>query len=470
MGSTLDGDRIRRMVVTDNIVTNNLTVSGTFTFGDAAVDTLILKGRVATGTAAGSNITIDSTYLASYGDLWKAKFQMSSWTGKDAFTGYSFRAENRTAGTGKGLRAMEILAADYDVGLTGASGNLQGLYVDVMLKSGATAITYTGGGAAEFCISPEGDSGGAITITNYLACARLSPSSCARTDSTNAAKIHGLYLTARDGSGGSTKLGDGICMINDSSQTGTRTLTNGLNINIGCTTGVKISTCSSYAIDIGTGSKRAILIGRPWVGTGETGMKSITDGTSWNAGAPVGFYFGDGGAALTAWGECFTVNQTILTASTGGTHTGWPYTGFFVTDVEANVTDNGSNHWPTLMTSFCIGTGVTLDGFTVGASSHHASVDVNGTLASGSKLSCISFGGNWPGTISGAFVVPLHVRPTNQNWTSFVKFESATNGCFQTEGSSTGTLTNCPHSGNPAYWLKIDIAGTNYCVPVFAVT
>ena len=44
------------------------------------------------------------------------------------------------------------------------------------------------------------------------------------------------------------------------------------------------------------------------------------------------------------------------------------------------------------------------------------------------------------------------------------------NGLTNAAGGNTGTLTNCPHTGNPSFWAPVSIAGTVYAVPCFALT
>lgn len=44
------------------------------------------------------------------------------------------------------------------------------------------------------------------------------------------------------------------------------------------------------------------------------------------------------------------------------------------------------------------------------------------------------------------------------------------NGLTDAAGANVGTLTNSPHTGNPAFWAPINIAGTVYCIPCFALT
>lgn len=44
------------------------------------------------------------------------------------------------------------------------------------------------------------------------------------------------------------------------------------------------------------------------------------------------------------------------------------------------------------------------------------------------------------------------------------------NGLTDAAGANVGTLTNCPHTGNPSFWAPISIAGTVYAIPCYALT
>lgn len=44
------------------------------------------------------------------------------------------------------------------------------------------------------------------------------------------------------------------------------------------------------------------------------------------------------------------------------------------------------------------------------------------------------------------------------------------NGLTDAAGANVGTLTNSPHTGNPAVWAPISWNGTVYCTPLFALT
>jgi len=205
--------------------------------GDSIKDTALLSGRFSTKTVAGDAILIDSTY--TYGELWELRTRVTSWTGVgDSFKAFYYRAEAGVASGGKGLRTAEFYAM---ANATFSIDNLQAAYFEAGMKASGTQ-TIKNANAAEFALAPYGGTG-AITITNYWDCILLTPSGVSsRIDATNAAKINGIHLLARDGDGGSTKLGSGIIMENDSGQSGTRTLTNGIYVNIGTTNVLNVST------------------------------------------------------------------------------------------------------------------------------------------------------------------------------------------------------------------------------------
>ena len=225
-----------------NTFAGNLTISGNLTFGNAVIDSLIISGRVSTSTVAGANLELDSTY--TYGELVEMRTKVTSWSGiGDSFKGFYFRAENGVAGSGKGLRCIEAYAI---ANATFSIDNLQAGYFEIGMKTSGTQ-TIANANALEASLAPYGGTG-AITITNHWECILCTPSGVSsRIDTANAAKIHGIYLLARDGDGGNTKLGDGFYMGNDTGQSGTRTLTNGINIAIGCTTGINIAGACTVA-------------------------------------------------------------------------------------------------------------------------------------------------------------------------------------------------------------------------------
>jgi len=163
-----------------------------------------------------------------------------------------------------------------------------------------------------------------------------------------------------------------------------------------------------------------------------------TGGLSFGTTAPVGFYFDDGGSAVSAWGECMTVGLVIPTESKSGM-TGWPCATHVYTDQRADLTGSANHNMCALNASYLIRNNATLDGFdnfAVSAFNPNVNIDSGSTLASGTTLACISFSGNWPGTVSGK-IIPLHVATTNYNFSAFAQFAEA-NGCYQDAAAGSG--------------------------------
>ena len=90
---------------------------GTMIIGNAATDNAILEGRVTTKTKAGANIIIGSDFLYSQGNEYR--YSVASWAGTElasslSFTGDYLRAQANVASGGKGLRALERIAANLE--------------------------------------------------------------------------------------------------------------------------------------------------------------------------------------------------------------------------------------------------------------------------------------------------------------------------------------------------------------------
>jgi len=163
-----------------------------------------------------------------------------------------------------------------------------------------------------------------------------------------------------------------------------------------------------------------------------------TGGLTFNTTAPVGFYFDDGGSAVSAWGECVTIGLVIPTESKTGM-SGWPNATHVYIDQRADLTGAVSHNMCALNASYLIRNNTTLDGFdnfAVSAFNPNVNIDSGSELASGTTLACISFSGNWDGTVSGK-IVPLHVASTNWDFSAFLQFAEA-NGCYQDAAAGTG--------------------------------
>jgi hypothetical protein len=367
----------------DIVLEHDFTVEGDLNFGDASVDTFITKGRMATGTIAGANIELGASY--TYGELWEIKSRITSWTGiGSSFKGYYFRAENYIAGSGKGLRTTEFYAADYDFGID----NLQVIYADALLKGGSTAVTYGKVNAGEFCISPE-TGAGAITITTRMSAIELCPSSNGRITGGNLAKIHGMYIMARDGDGGSTALGTGITMVSDPDQSGTRTFTDGIKISIGCVDSIEIAGAATNGINISGATTTGLNI----AGNATIGIKLLT-GT-----------FGTG----INLGGTLTTGVTIGACTTAYTITGTVTTGY---NIAGNATDAFK------VTSGTIGSGLNIAGGTITTGVNISGAAGTGISISGATTTGISITGSATTAISiqtGTYSTGIYLYGTTSN-------------------------------------------------------
>jgi len=121
-------------------VPGDLTVEGDFTFGDAVVDTMILNGRMATGSIAGTEIDIDDTY--TYGELIEIRTNVSDWAGVGTeFAGLYLRVQTSVDSTGMTIRGSEVWMANADgFDIT----NMLGTFVGIMGKGNSTITLMRG--------------------------------------------------------------------------------------------------------------------------------------------------------------------------------------------------------------------------------------------------------------------------------------------------------------------------------------
>lgn len=222
----------------------NLEVDGTLTFGDAATDNLIIKGRVSSMTAAGSAIQITSAY--AYGEGIEMRYQVTDWTGVgSSFKGMYLRSEAATnSASGKSIYGAEIYGVCNNV--TMGSGSLWGAMNYAYVK-GVGAVTVNNMYAVQGELTWDASRTGDCTITTAAACFRAKITGGRVADYT---KIHGYELTIGEMDGDSQTFGYGIFMQDDSGMAGTSTLTTGVYINIGCTTGISIAGATTDAISI----------------------------------------------------------------------------------------------------------------------------------------------------------------------------------------------------------------------------
>jgi len=217
------------------VIDNDLTVKGTLSFGDEAVDNLIIQGRVSSMTAAGSAIQITSAYTDGEGI--EMRYQVTDWTGVgNSFKGMYLRSEAITnTAAGKSIYGAEIYGVCNNV--TMDSGSLWGAMNYAYVK-GVDPVTVNNMYAVQGELSWDASRTGDCTITTAAACFRAKITGGQVADYT---KIHGYELTIGEMDGDSQKFGYGLFMQDDSGMGGTSTLSKGVYLNIGCDTGIDIA-------------------------------------------------------------------------------------------------------------------------------------------------------------------------------------------------------------------------------------
>lgn len=88
-------------------------LAGGFAFGDAVADTLVVNGRISTGSLAGTELDIDDTFI--YPQLIEIRASVTDWTNVgSAFTGRYERYMVSVDSAGKTLRGSEMYLANAD--------------------------------------------------------------------------------------------------------------------------------------------------------------------------------------------------------------------------------------------------------------------------------------------------------------------------------------------------------------------
>lgn len=236
-------------------VENDMTIMGNLTFGDASVDSFVIKGRMSSMTAAGANIECGSAY--TYGEGMELRWARTVWSTGTSFNGAYFRAENQVASAStRGVTGI----VSYGVNNTSATStlnNIFGLYAEALLKGGySITLTEAYGIEGDLCIDARGAN--TVTISTQASAMRASLGFDSGISTANLAKMHGLIIDSRDGRGGSTAstIGHAIYVLNRGE--GVQTWTTGLNLNAACGIGIDFGGLITYrAIRIGTKTSAA---------------------------------------------------------------------------------------------------------------------------------------------------------------------------------------------------------------------
>jgi hypothetical protein len=235
-------------------VNNDFEVKGTLTFGDASVDNFIVKGRMATGAAAGSALDIAATY--AYGEGVELRYQVTDWTGVgSSFKGMYLRSEcATTAATAKSVYGTEIYGVCNNVTMT--TGSLWGTLTYAYVK-GVGAVTVNNMYAGQFELTWDASRTADCTISTEAAVLLAKVTGGRVADYT---KVHGIILRFGEMDGDSQLFGDAISIQDDAAMSGTSTFTKGIEIAAGCTTGISIEGAATDGMAISGACADAIHI------------------------------------------------------------------------------------------------------------------------------------------------------------------------------------------------------------------
>lgn len=278
-----------------------LTVTGNFTFGDAAIDALIVNGKISTVSAAGSAIDIDAT--VSDGNGMEMRYTISSWAGLtgNEFNGMYMRPQSDTD------NASGVIHGIITFAVANASGilSLQGGFTQAYIKGDSTDTIGTAYGIHGE-VSFDASRSNTLTITTEM-CAVLGKILSGVVD--DFTKIHGAIFRFGDMDGNSRTYGNGILIEDDSATSGTSVLTTGINMTIACTTGISMSADATTGIHITSGMTPTDAIKIDSAGT--TGI--LVTGATTSAQIKV-----EGTAIIASGEQAIYVNCAAETAANNG--------------------------------------------------------------------------------------------------------------------------------------------------------
>lgn len=433
---------------------------GNLNFGSVELDTLLLNGRLCTGTgASGSSLALGSAY--SYGEAIELRYNVTNWTGiGSSFKAMYLRSEADLGGS-YGLRCAELYAV-MDTSTTTGLSNLQSLYTEMLVKSSASNRTLTNGQCIEANISVENQTG-TLTLTNNIYC--LYAKAQTGTGINDYTKVNGIKIAGRDD--GTARVFGNALDITDAEAT-ICTWINGIYIK----NSAIASSGAGKAINIQGGSAtiKGIFVGAD-ADTAGSGIKIA--GASWDTAQGNGFYCDDGGTALVGYTECFTVRMLTTAAVASGDVS----TAALHPDLTLNANYTGTGGLSSIWGNTTIKTGVTvnLNGSLGDVGGGTFGLDVVGTLAASSHGCGVSVGIGGSGTNSG-IICGYRIRAATGtvDWNGILSIEDGDGSWTSmtaTAASDACTIANGPSgtAGNPDYWLKIYIAQTAYVFPVWSI-
>jgi len=255
----------------DMTVTGSQVFEGGVTLGDASSDVTLIKGRLATGTAAGSNVNIDAT-TSTYPEGLELRYNMADWVDVATFTeanGMYLRMETSEANATGTLQGATVYGVANNVGVQ----NLKGLLSYAYIK-GATAKTVATAYGAHAELTWDAGAA-ATTITTEMAPLIAKITGGAADDYT---KIHGVIVRAGDMDGQNRTYGNALLIQDDAAIGGAITWTTGINLANACTTGMLIAGATSFGVEITGNSTVAFDCRTGTFGTGISLAGTLTTG------------------------------------------------------------------------------------------------------------------------------------------------------------------------------------------------
>lgn len=238
----------------DATFSGNVTIEGTFTFADAVTDVLILKGRVATDSASGGYLDIDSTY--TYNELFEIKADVSDWSNISA----NYDSQQQFIGVYSRVQSAIDDAQGWLIGVQGwATANgagfseLTGVFGYAYGKGDTTdTVGEAYGVRGEF--SMDAGRSNTLTITTEAA-GVLSYITSGKVD--DYTKIHGYVFRPGDMDGGSRTYGSVLRAL-EGVESGTSAMTNFLYTDMACTSTIEVSATGKGGVTVGTFSNDTI--------------------------------------------------------------------------------------------------------------------------------------------------------------------------------------------------------------------
>lgn len=229
-------------------VDGDFSIGGNLTFGDAVADTLILKGRLSSGSVAGSALAIGASYTSGEGV--ELRWTVSSWAGVgNQFQGMFIRAQSDTDNATGALRGAEIMAVANGCGLSSAEGVFGECYA-----KGDTTDTLGAGYGVHGEFSMDAGRANTLTITTEIGAVLAKILSGKVDDYT---KIHGVIGRFGDMDGGSRTYGSGLRLL-DGAEAGTSAMTNLLYTDMAATSTIEVSADAMGGFTIGAFSNDTI--------------------------------------------------------------------------------------------------------------------------------------------------------------------------------------------------------------------